>query len=155
MRRFHFRLEPFLRLREYKEQESKLKMAEVTGSVVDLENRLSALGNERVQSFGVAAGTGSGALDISELESRERYVARLDRQTRELRHELEHEEERREQVRQELNEAMKQRKVLDALKTRRAEEYYAEARRAEAKQLDDLANSKSAYDLVEREDAHV
>lgn len=155
MRRFQFRLEPFLRLREYKEREWKLKMAEVTGRVVELENRLQELGHERGSSFGVGAGTGRGELDISELLTRERYVVRLDRQTEELRRSLQDEEQRRSEVRDELNEAMKQRKVLEALKERRATEYYSEARRAEAKQLDDLATTKTAHDRIEQEDAHV
>jgi flagellar FliJ protein len=143
MRRFQFRLERFLELRRWKEREWELALARVLGECLKLEKRIAEIGAEMGASmFSVfVAGT---RVDIGAMARRELYVQRLALERERAREKLVEKRKELEKVRARYLEASKERKVLDKLKERRAEEYYERQIDEEFRTIDDL-NTAAAH----------
>jgi flagellar protein FliJ len=153
MRRFRFKLETVLELRRYAEQEWELKLAEVTGRVVAVEQEITDWAHRRHDSGRFHAATGT--LDMLLIRGREDYVNRIDLRVRELQHRLVALETERASVRTGYVEASKKRKALTKLKERRSEEYYREALRDEGRVLDEIAGSQLIRSRLETEEIDV
>ena len=140
MKRFRFRLEQLLALRRHTEHEWELKLAEITGKCILLENAIR-LCNENILASIDARQTAPGALDVMKFMEYELYMARMRQEIKEHREELVILHSERAAVQKEFLEASKKRKVLDKLKERRSQEYYKEARNEEFKVMDEINNS--------------
>ena len=137
MRRFQFRLERFLDLRRWKEREWEIRLAQATGKVVLLKNRIEEIGAEIGASYDRTF-VADRAIDVAAMAGRERYVQRLAAEREQKGAELVVRTREREEVRGHYLEAARDRKVLDKLKERRAGEYYERQRDEEYKTIDDL-----------------
>lgn len=142
MRRFSFELETVLELRRYHEQEWELKLAEVTGRVLAVENELTEWAERRHATTRV--GDRAGAVDLEYLRSREDYVTLIDDRVRQLQSRLVGLEAERDRVREGYLEASSARKALTKLRERRSDEYYEDAKREEDRNLDEIAGSMHA-----------
>jgi flagellar FliJ protein len=149
MRRFQFRLERFLDLRRWKEREWELALAKILGECLLLENRITDIGAEIAESR-LAVFTVGVRVDIEAMSRRELYVQRLLRERERARAALEEKRKEMEKVRARYLEASKERKVLDKLKERRAQEYYDQQRDEEFKTVDDLNTSAAASRGIEK-----
>ncbi len=137
MRRFQFRLERFLDLRRWKEREWEIRLAQATGKVILLRNRIEEIGVEIGVSYDRTFARGTG-IDVAAMAGRERYVQRLAAERVRKHAELAVRTREMEEVRGHYLEAARDRKVLDKLKERRAGEYYEWQRDEEYKTIDDL-----------------
>jgi flagellar FliJ protein len=137
MRRFQFRLERFLDLRRWKEREWEIRLAQATGKVVLLRNRIAEIGAEIGASYDRTFASGT-AIDVAAMADRERYVQRLAAERERKNAELAVRTREMEEVRGHYLQAARDRKVLDKLKERRAGEYYERQRDEEYKTIDDL-----------------
>jgi flagellar FliJ protein len=146
MKRFSFRLERVLRLRRHHEQEWEIALGRITGECVRLRSRIDELRGAR----GHVAGESRTAYDLSHELAKAAYVVRLDAEARRLEKELAQKEEKRKEVQEEFLKASRARKVIDKLREREEASYYAEERREEARELDDIANNMS-YSETEQE----
>ena len=153
MRRFRFKLEKILELRRYAEQEWELKLAEVTGRVVSVEQEIKDWAHRRHSTRRVHAGSGTG--DMTLLRSREDYVSRIDQRVMELQHRLVALETERSTIRDGYVEVSKKRKALTKLKERQSEEYYKDALRDEGMVLDEIAGSQLIRSRLETEEIDV
>jgi flagellar FliJ protein len=138
VKRFRFRLERLLELRRYREHEWELKLAEITGIVVTIENRIEAI-NDEVKRALVAQFTYVGQPDYSFLLASEEYINRLRLEKSRCEVELQKRKEEWEEVQKVYLEHSKKRKVLEKLKERQEALYYKEQRNEEAKVLDDMS----------------
>ncbi|MGM0673890.1 MAG: flagellar export protein FliJ [Spirochaetota bacterium] len=136
MRRFQFRLERVLSLREHVEEQAEQKLAEVSGRYSQIEGELGRLSQEREATF--RAGDSASRVDISYRMAQSAYIRYLDQRWGELEAQRAEQAKELEKVQKEYREALKQRKVLDNLRSRRSSEYYREQRRAEGRELDDI-----------------
>ena len=153
MRRFAFKLEKVLELRSFVEREWELKLAEATRNVIEVESQIASWGKRRNATS--ALRTGTGAVDMIVLRSREEYLTRIDMAVQRLHGELATLEEQREEVRQGYIAASSARKALTRLKERRSEEYYKDALREETKVIDEIASTQAVRRIRESEDVDV
>lgn len=148
MRRFQFRLERFLDLRRWKEREWEIRLAQATGKVILLQNRIAEIGAEIGASYDRAFTRGA-AVDVAAMAGRERYVQRLAAERGRRTVELALRTREMEEVRGHYLQAARERKVLDKLKERRAAEYYERQRDEEYKTIDDLNTAAPVRARVE------
>ena len=153
MRRFAFKLEKVLELREYHEREWELRLAEVTSRVIGVENEITELGERRHATQSVAIRPGH--VDLGDARNREEYVNLIDDRVRHLRRRLVALEEERSRVRDHYLDASRERKALSKLKERRSEEYYKDSLKEEIRSLDEIAGSMTYRRLRSSEDGYV
>ena len=127
MRRFTFPLEGLLKIRHHHERERELELGHITARYERLLNHIAAIEQERH-----ATAVGIGGVDLSMRLSQTAYLELLDRSAGELEERREELAGLRQQALEAYTAALRERKVIDNLKTRRAEEHFKrEARRSE------------------------
>lgn len=137
MRRFQFRFERLLEIRKYREREWELKLAEATGRIINLNNRIQDLDMERERVFKSRSFTGETNLAyIMTLSSL--YMQRLGNTINDLSNELEEAELKAREIREGYLEASRARKTIDKLKENLAKIFYKEQEEAEMKSVDDI-----------------
>ncbi len=141
MRRFDFRLERILSLRKHTEDQAEQKLARVSGEYAQLQGELGRLTQEREATFRL--GDPASRADINYRIAQSAYIDYLENQSREVESRRAEKAGELDAAQTEYREAMKQRKVLDNLKSRRSGEYYKEQRRAEGRELDDIGGQMS------------
>jgi flagellar FliJ protein len=146
MRRFQFRLERFLELRRWKEREWEIALAKALGVCVLLEKRIEAIAEEVSVSM-LSAFVAGVQIDIRGMARRELYLQRLAHERERAQAALVEGRRELEKVRAQYLDAAKERKVLDKLKERRSEEYYAHQLDEEYKNVDDMNTSSATLRL--------
>ncbi len=140
MKRFQFRLESVLSLRKHVEREWELKLADITGKCLLLENAIRQCQRNILASLDERR-AGEGALDLALFMQYELFMARMRQEIEEHKATLVIRQREREEIQKAYLEAAKKRKVLDKLKERRAAEYYTAVRREEFNVMDEVNNS--------------
>ena len=138
-KKFKFRLEPLLKIREYREKERQKDHSAAVHEVVKQKQQLQALDHERLATLDHQRQRLIGRLSVAEALVCSRYLVKLKRQRLSgtgLLHGLEREAERK---RQELVEAARERKIYELLKEKRRLRYRQEAEKQDQKQLDEVA----------------
>jgi flagellar FliJ protein len=146
MRRFRFKLEKVLELRKNTEREWELKLARISGICINLKSKIEALKEEKSRISAMTVETGeqnSLLLDMSGRKARENYVSRLTMEIGKLNRELEEREQERSEVKEGYLKASRERKVLDKLKEKKADDYYKEQLGEEQSITDDVASRMS------------
>ena len=141
MRRFDFRLERILSLRKHTEDQAEQKLARVSGEYAQLQGELGRLTQEREATFQL--GDAASRADINYRIAQSAYINYLESRSRDVESRRSEKAGELDAAQTEYREAMKQRKVLDNLKSRRSDEYYKEQRRAEGRELDDIGGQMS------------
>jgi flagellar protein FliJ len=142
MRRFQFRLERFLELKRYRERERELELARVQGECLLLKRRIEGIDTDVADSRGRQFASGP-AVDIESMARRDLYIQRLLRERESTVVRLAEKTREMERVREKYLQAAKERKVLDKLKERRAEDYYEKQKDEEFKVIDDMNTASS------------
>jgi flagellar FliJ protein len=138
-KKFKFRLEPLLKIREHREKERQKDHAAAVGKVHEQKDAVEGIDNERISTMDYQRGKSVGRLLIAEALVYSRYLMRLKRERIagvELLHGLQKEAE---QKRQELVEAARERKIFDLLKEKQQQRHREEAEKADQKELDEVA----------------
>jgi flagellar FliJ protein len=143
MRRFQFRLERFLELRRWKERECEIALARELGTCLLLEKRIDEIGKE-VSASMLSAFVAGIQIDVWAMARRELYLQRLAHERARTEAALAEERKELEKVRAKYLHAAKERKVLDKLKERRSDEYYAHQLHEEYKSVDDMNTSAAS-----------
>ena len=141
MRRFDFRLERILSLRKHSEDQAEQKLARVSGEYAQLQGELGRLTQEREATFRL--GDPASRADINYRIAQSAYINFLESRSRDMESRRAEKVGELDSAQSEYREAMKQRNVLDNLKSRRSDEYYKEQRRAEGRELDDIGGQMS------------
>jgi len=136
MKKFNFNLEKILSLRKFREQEAKIELGRAIGVLTEIESQIKNVAEERHRTG--AMFSGNGAI----IRSYMMYTARLDMQKEQLLAEAAGAEVKVEAARSVFIEASRDRKVLDKLKEKRADEYRKEVFAEETKALDDRGYKK-------------
>ena len=136
MRAFTFSLEKVLKLRKFHEDEAKIELGRTIAILLELENRILALGQERARAAGAQFSPENSAAMIQQYMF---YLLRLDNTKEQLLKEAAMAELKVEEARAQFLEASRERKVLDKLKEKRQKEYRKEMFAEETKTLDDIS----------------
>ncbi|MDR2398449.1 MAG: flagellar export protein FliJ [Spirochaetaceae bacterium] len=139
MRRFHFRLQKVLALREYREQETKVELGKAIGALTRIEQSIADIAAERVRIGNQQCGPGRG---VAEIVAFDRYVQRLDSSKNRLVADADQARQQVETAREVYLAASRDRKILDKVREHQAVEHRKEQRAQEAKLLDEVGSSR-------------
>ncbi len=148
MKKFAFKMEKLLEIREFKEREKSLELAEVTGRYIDKKNEITRFKELRKQILTKRfsyADNNSGADPVftdTQISAIREKITALKKALKEI-------EAEREEIRAEYLEALKDKKVLEKLKDKRMSEHEKEERSKEDKALDDISVTRFTVKLQE------
>jgi flagellar FliJ protein len=138
-KRFQFRLEPVLRLRGQEEESRQREFADVQRRVVEQEERIESLGEEKSANQARLVDLYREGGNIEAVVEHQRYINTLDIRRAYASRELQRHQAELEKRRQALLEARKKRRGLELLKERRQAEYRRGVEAEEARYLDELS----------------
>lgn len=135
MKRFRFSLKELLELKEFREREAEMALAEKSGKVRLAEMELERIAAERVRT---RAGRFSGKRSIMDFLADERYLARLEREKEKGLKVLAAAELEREKALADYQEASKAKKALEKMEEGEFGLYKKESDRKELLEIDDI-----------------
>ena len=138
-KKFRFRLEPLLKIRQYREKERQKEHAGAVQEVLKQKQELVTLDNQRLDTLDHQRQKLVGRLSVAEALVCSRYLVKLKRQRMNgngLLHGLEREAENK---RQKLVIAARDRKMYELLKDKQQLRHRQELEKQEQKQLDEVA----------------
>ena len=135
MKRFSFRLQKVLNLREHNENEAKIELGRAVGVLAELENNLFTLGREQARAAVEQFTSGNSAYQMQQYMF---YLMRLENTKEQLLIKAAEAELKVEEAREVFIEASRERKVLDKLKEKRQKEYRKYVLAEETKAMDDV-----------------
>ncbi|HSV55617.1 MAG TPA: flagellar export protein FliJ, partial [Magnetospirillaceae bacterium] len=138
VKRFRFRLEKALEVREYRERQAEMKLAAAAGKCARLE---LALAENARAAWDAAQERFARCRDLSGMQASELYSRRLAAERERTMRTMALAEAERETVRQGYIEASRDAKLLSKLRERSETDYYRWANREETKEMDDLSRS--------------
>lgn len=141
MKKFNFRLEKLLMLKEYAEMEAKLKYASVLQKKLDIENENRNIQKSIIKSLSDSyKQTDEGeAINLDLLSIQEEYITNLISKIEINDGKKQDIEKKLTVLREELTFTTKERKVMDELKNKSYLKYRKEAKKEEIKEIDDIA----------------
>ena len=138
-KKFNFRLQPLLRLREFEEDKKKKAFAEANRALAEEVERREQLANERkqmIENVREAYSTGAPFEQVLDHYKSMNQVEYTLRKGMPLLKQLEHEVER---TRAELMEAKREKKVIEIVKEKRKNEYMQQLDKEEQQQIDEIS----------------
>ena len=138
MKKFSFKLEKVLELREFEEDQAKIELGKAIAETERIKEELRLIAEKRVQNTKARFSSS----DVMEQLAIENYITRLDSEKERLLEELAQAELVVEQKRSVFAEALKNRKVISKLKEKRTAEYKKEFYKTEENEIDDVFTSK-------------
>lgn len=139
MKKFKFRLEPLLRLKEHQEKDKQKTLALAAQKVLTQEEQLRQIAQKRSETQQSQRDSLSGRLNPGHLLVCSRYLGKLKMNELTGREILKAFIADRERRRLELVEATKQKKIFEKLKERRRNVYISDNERLTQKEQDDIA----------------
>ena len=144
-RRFVFRLEGLLRVRQAFEQEARRHLARMLRLRVEAETHLASLERERTATFESRRAEPGAIVDLLKWRLAERYLVLLERRIIAAGEALALAESQVEIARSSLLKARRSKLMLLRLKERRQESHDLEVQRKETREMDDLAVLRSRF----------
>ncbi len=146
MRRFSFGLEGLLKVRKHHEHERELTLGRATAKYEQLLNQMRTLRQEKEATVAAMRG-----VDLSARLSQGAYLQLLEQSLEELDGRRRQLEASRNEALGEYTRALKERKVIDNLRERRAREHYHEEARHADRELNEIGSIRAAVRRNEEE----
>ena len=143
LRRFKFRLQSVLNLKEKKLEDERMALAQILGVLEDQKDTLLSLNDKKEQiekSFDNA--NKEAALDIQNIVNARNYLEKISNEIKTQFEIIKKTQIELDEQTQKVNEAYKELKVLEKLKEKQYEEFLKEFRQNETKELDDIVISR-------------
>ncbi len=150
MRKFHFKLQKLLELKEYREREWEIKLGEITSRMEEIRQKIDACRSQRQKGFSLRAEAGS---DLSQCAAAENYIRRMEQLDSSYSRDLQELTAERESIQAGYLEASRERKVFDKLREKRQLEFYKEQKKADIALLDELNSGAAARNIEFAADA--
>lgn len=154
MKKYSFRLQPVLEIREKALEDKRLEMAKVIKILNDYQDELKALEEKQI-SYNLELenlSTSNGFVNVSELAGYNDYIFRLEQEVKDKLMTIENTKKVLRVKQNEVNEALKEVKVLEKLKETQSEKFYKAIEKKEAEEIDDIATTRYRLQQVQRED---
>lgn len=148
-RRFQFRFETMLKLRQQREDQHKRIVGERLARIAEVREEISRL--EQLMGHGmdsIRSVQRAGPIDLQQVMAQRGWVAHLHKTTLEAQARLGALEAQLAQERAALAEAAKQRRILEKLKERQLERHRLEEQRTETRVMDDLTTTRLVHEGV-------
>lgn len=143
LRRFKFRLQSVLNLKEKKLEDERMALAQILRVLEDQKDTLLSLNDKKEQiekSFDNA--NKEAALDIQNIVNVRNYLEKISNEIKTQFEIIKKTQIEFDEQTQKVNEAYKELKVLEKLKEKQYEEFLKEFRQNETKELDDIVISR-------------
>lgn len=144
MKKYSFRLQPVLNLKEKALEDKRLEMAKVIRFLNDLQTELESL-NKTYSSYRLQIeeiSLSSESLNVSELATCNSYMSTLEQQINDKKNLIEQTQKVLQAKQKEVNEALKEVKVLDKLKETQSKKFYDAIYKKEAEEIDDIVTAR-------------
>ena len=144
MKKYSFRLQPVLEIREKALEDKRLEMAKVIKILNDYQDELKALEEKQI-SYNLELenlSTSNGFVNVSELAGYNDYIFRLEQEVKDKLMTIENTKKVLKIKQNEVNEALKEVKVLEKLKETQSEKFYKAIEKKEAEEIDDIATTR-------------
>ena len=144
MKKYSFRLQPVLEIREKALEDKRLEMAKVIKILNDYQDELKALEEKQI-SYNLELenlSTSNGFVNVSELAGYNDYIFRLEQEVKDKQMTIENTKKVLKIKQNEVNEALKEVKVLEKLKETQSENFYKAIEKKEAEEIDDIATTR-------------
>jgi len=145
VRRFLFKQEKILKLRENREKETELELGKAVGILSALEQRIKQVAEAKIEAFQSRFSTRN---DFIQIRNYDLYILRLDQTKEALLAAAARAELEVERVKLIYLEASRERKIMSKLKERQEKEYRKAMRLEEIKSIDDLSGGVSARKIA-------
>lgn len=150
MKKYSFRLQPVLEIREKALEDKRLEMAKVIKILNDYQDELKALEEKQI-SYNLELenlSTSNGFVNVSELAGYNDYIFRLEQEVKDKQMTIENTKKVLKIKQNEVNEALKEVKVLEKLKETQSEKFYKAIEKKEAEEIDDIATTRYRFQQV-------
>jgi len=146
MARFEFRMEPLLKLRKMRQEQSERELAQRLAKMMSDQRQVEALERQILDQYQqIRDQYQAGDIQIMELIADRRYLNQLHQVRHHQLSVLAKSSQLADKARKHLAEAKKQTDVMQKLKERTYQRFRKEELRRETIALDDLANAKAAW----------
>jgi flagellar FliJ protein len=139
MKRFTFQFENLLRVREFAENGAKEELGRQISVLNEIEYRIAENETRRTEA---AENRFSKDNSISDIETYNFYIMRLDQEKAALLRDAEEQQKKVDEARERYIEASREKKVIGKLKEKRQKEFRRETRKAEEAEVDDVTGRK-------------
>lgn len=144
MKKYSFRLQPVLDIRERKLEDKRLEMAKVIKLLNEYQDELKAL-QDKFSSFHDELETllSSGDnIDVSQLAGYNGYLFQVEQEIKDKQMTIENTKKVLRVKQNEVSEALKDVKVLEKLKENQSKKFYDEIEKKEAAEIDDIVTAR-------------
>lgn len=144
MKKYSFRLQPVLDIREKALEDKRLEMAKVIKILNDYQDELKALEEKQI-SYNLELenlSTSNGFVNVSELAGYNDYIFRLEQEVKDKLMTIENTKKVLRVKQNEVNDALKEVKVLEKLKETQSEKFYKSIEKKQAEEIDDIATTR-------------
>jgi flagellar export protein FliJ len=147
MKRFSFKFDKLLAIREYKELEAKLKYAKELQKKINLENMNINMQKSILQSTqdNYSKTKDGELLNTEEMILHENYINNLIKMIKTNENKKNKMNNDLNKLKEELTESIKKRKVITQLKNKKFEKYKEEIKKEDIKRLDEIANQLNLF----------
>lgn len=139
MKRFQFRLEGLLRLRKVEEDRCLQVLRAHQCAMADIAERRELLNSERTKTVDALRRLETGDLEMEQVLRHRRYLVALDNRGREIDAELIRRRNEMQGAQREAEHAVRERQLVEKLRSRHHDEYRDRVRRVEAREFDEIA----------------
>lgn len=150
MKKFNFKFEKLLAIREYKELLAKLKYANELQKKINLENMNINLENSILNSIleDYSKTKDGESIDYNDILLQENYINNLIKIIKTNDNKKKDMLELLEKLKEELNKKIKERKIITKLKEKKFKAYKKENKKEEIKRLDDVSDHLKKYSIT-------
>lgn len=142
MAKFIFKMQGLLNIREKLEEQSKTEYGKALNKLEEEKNILINIQNEKSQSIKNLKKSINESVKPNYIKTINQYMVRLEKRQEEQMENIEKAKQFAEEKRQALLKAMKDRKILEALKEKEKEAYFKEELQKEQKIIDEIVSYK-------------
>ncbi len=152
MKKFSFRLETLLRVREQKEKLKQREFAEEVRKVTEVENQIEEIEKSIAGAFEDLGSEAEVIYDPQTALSYYKYIFNMQRYSASRSRHLEELMVEFEKKREELVQTSRDRRVLENLKKRHREAWKSEVMREDQKEMDEIGNMRAAHEMLRKDE---
>ena len=144
MKKYSFRLQPVLEIREKALEDKRLEMAKVLKLLNDYENELKTL-EEKTVNYNVeleGISNSNDYINVADIAGYNNYLVDIEQKIKNQKFLIENTKKVLREKQSEVNEALKEVKVLEKLKETQSQKFYKAIEKKEAEEIDDIITAR-------------
>ena len=147
MKKYSFRLQPVLEIREKALEDKRLEMAKVIKLLNDYENELKTL-EEKTVNYNVeleGISNSNDYINVADIAGYNNYLVDIEQKIKNQKFLIENTKKVLREKQSEVNEALKEVKVLEKLKETQSQKFYKAIEKKEAEEIDDIITARYKF----------